>query len=235
MSNLGEPFTPNPRIGGYYAAGALLLIGLSFARVPMTLPLLWPAGSLTIVVAGYLFLGPRVYRKRNGKLPWTTWLLLWPVLFGQRLSLIHYARRCNPYDRLTDHLWIGRHLTEREAQQARDAGITAVLDLASEFSEPPAMRRLAYLQLNILDLTSPTPAQIEQAITFIQSHSANGIVYIHCKIGYSRTAAIAGAYLMACGLAENPEQAIAMLGRARHGIIIRREAVAAIHDYQARL
>ena len=51
MSKLRERFTPNPRIAAYYAAGALLLIGLSFARLPWTLVLLWPAASLVLVVA----------------------------------------------------------------------------------------------------------------------------------------------------------------------------------------
>jgi protein-tyrosine phosphatase len=235
MKSLREPFMPNPRIAGYYAAGAFVLIGLSLAQVPWTLVLLWPAASMTLVVAAYLFLGPAIYRKRNGKLAWTTWALLLPVLVGQRISLIHYAKRSNAYDRLTDHVWIGRRLNETEARRAKEEGVTAVLDLASEFSEADALRGLAYLQVNVLDLTAPTPTQIEQAIAFIQNHSANGIVYVHCKIGYSRTAAIVGSYMMACGLAQNPEQAIAALRKARLGIVIRREALAAIERYQVQM
>ncbi len=39
---------------------------------------------------------------------------------------------------------------------------------------------------------------------------AKGIVYIHCKIGYSRTAAAAAAYLLQTGKAATVAEAIAV-------------------------
>jgi protein phosphatase len=90
------------------------------------------------------------------------------------------------------------------------------------------------MQLPILDLTAPTPTQAADAIAFIQHHAADGIVYVHCKLGFSRTAAIAGAYLLATGAAVTPDEAAAMLARARPGIIIRPEARHAIEHFAAR-
>ena len=229
---LCQPFTPNRRVAFYYAAACLLLTAASFTWAPWTYLLWWPAFSLTLVVAAYAFIGPGLYRKEQGRLPWTTWLLLWPILLGQRLSLIFYSRQCQPYDRLTDHLWIGRHLSTREARQACTSGVTAVVDLTAEFTESAPFRSLPYLQLPILDLTPPTPRQIDQAVDFITRHSGQGVVYLHCKVGYSRTAAIAGAYMLAAGQVDTVEQALAMVRRVRPTITVRQEATTALQMYQ---
>ncbi len=228
---LRQPFTANHRIGTYYAAGAAILTLFAFVWTPWTCLLLWPASSVAMVAVAYVFLGPGIFRKRQGTLSWTTWLLLGPVLIGQRLSWMYYARQCRPWDRVVDHLWIGRHLSPSQARQLRVAGVTAVLDLAPEFSEPRSLREAHYLSLPILDLTAPTPDQINQAIAFIHRHGKNGIVYVHCKIGYSRTAAIAGAYLMASGHVDGVAQAVSMLRHARPSIILRSEVLAALQTF----
>jgi len=230
-----QPFTPNFRVGSYYAAGALLLSLMSVLWTPWSLLLVWPAVSLALVAAGYLLVGPGIFRKEHGMLPHTSSMLFAPVLVGQRLSRMYYSHRCNAYDRLTQNVWIGRCLSGAEARGIRRAGITAVVDLTAEFSECSELRALPYLQIPILDLTAPTPAQIDEAIAFITDHANNGIVYVHCKIGYSRTATIAGAYFLASGQVESDEQALTALRQARPSIITRPEALAALAAYRARL
>lgn len=226
-----QPFQPNRLVAGYYAAGGAILLLLSLTWKPWTLLLLWPATSLAIVAAGYLWLGPGIFRKKNGVVPWTTWVLLGPVLIGQRISLIFYSCRCRAYDRFTENVWIGRKLCASEARQACESGITAVVDLTAEFSEPACLRALPYLQVAILDLTPPTAEQIDQAVSFIRRHARHGIVYLHCKVGYSRTAAVAGASLMATRHFDDVGQVIAALCKARASIIIRPEALAALRNY----
>jgi membrane-associated phospholipid phosphatase len=231
---LRRPVIPNRRVGLYYAAGAALLTAVCWRFGPWTWLLLWPAAALALVAAGYFGLGAGIFRKRCGQLPPTTRLILWPVLFAQRVSLLYYTRQCQPWDRLTDRVWIGRRLTEAEARRATALGVTAVLDLTGEFSEAGSFRELAYRQLPILDLTAPTPGQLDEAVVFIREQSARGVVYVHCKIGYSRTAAVAGAYLLAAERAQTAEQAMAMLRAARPSIVIRPEAAQALRDYQGR-
>jgi protein-tyrosine phosphatase/membrane-associated phospholipid phosphatase len=226
-----EVFRPNPRIGIYYAGGAVLMAALAFCYVPWTLVLLYPAFSLALIAAGYFFFGAGIYRKEGGKHARTTSIILGPVLLGQRLSLVYYGRRARAWDSVTDHLWIGRQLSSSEARKAQREGVSAVLDLTAEFSEPTAFTDLPYLNVPILDLTAPTAAHFEQAISFIQQLVATGIVYVHCKAGYSRTAAIAGAYLLACGKAGTVEEALAELRRARASLIVRPEVIAALNEY----
>src|SRR5207253_8154159 len=140
-------------------------------------------------------------RKSNGRLPATAWVLLWPVLLGQYISLVYYRRRSTPWDRLTDRVWIGRKLSEKEAQGAVSAGVKTVLDLTGEFSAPRVFAAVEYQQMPILDLSAPTLAQLQQAASLIQNRAAEDVIYIHCKVGYSRTAAVTAAYLMTSGQA----------------------------------
>jgi 1-acyl-sn-glycerol-3-phosphate acyltransferase len=131
-------------------------------------------------------------------------------------------------------VWIGRRLDDREAAQAVARGVTAVLDVSAELSEPRAFTRVAYKNIQVVDLTAPTPAQLDDAVRFITAHAGEGIVYVHCKIGYSRSAAAVGAYLLAAGLARTTREAIAMLRVARPSIVVRPEAIAALRQFEAR-
>jgi membrane-associated phospholipid phosphatase len=224
------PAGRNLRIAAYYAIGLAVLLTFAVAFRPWGLLLLWPSASLALIVAAYLGAGAAVYRKLNGRLSISTWLWLWPVLLGQRLSLRHYARQCDPWNPLTGRIFIGRQLSAPDARRASAAGVIAVLDLTCEFSEPPAFRSLRYLSLPTLDLTAPSPSLLEQALAFIDRESEIGIVYIHCKAGYSRTAAVAGAWLLHSGQVASAAEAIARIKQARPACIIRPEARAAVES-----
>jgi membrane-associated phospholipid phosphatase len=225
------PVIPNRRIGLYYGAGALAAAGLAEAAWPWTGILLWPAVSMGLVALAYAGLGPAIYRKTDGRLPFSSRLLLAPCLLGQRLSLFHYRRHCAAWNELTPRVWIGSKLSQGEAMEIKRRGVTAVLDLTAEFSETPALLDLAYLNIPILDLTGLDPAQLKAAVDFITRQSDHGVVYIHCKAGYSRTAAVAGALLIASGQATTADEAVAALKRARPTIIIRPEAHTALAQF----
>jgi protein-tyrosine phosphatase/membrane-associated phospholipid phosphatase len=230
-----KSFTFNHRVGIYYAIGAVVFASLALVVRPFSYVLVLPAVALAISAAGYVALGSNIFRKRGGAIPFSTWFVLWPVLIGQRVSLSFYARQCRPCNRLTDSLWIGRRLSTAEARQAQIDGVTAVVDLTGELAESKPFRPLNYLPIPILDLTAPHPAQIDQAINFIRKNSERGIVYLHCKAGYSRTAVVAGAYLLADGKAHTVESALAMLRKARPTIVIRPEAMKALDDFHSAL
>ena len=201
----------NRRVGTYYAAGAVILTGTSIITAPPGLVLLWPAAALLLVSLGYFGLGPSIYGKRNGRHPLWARCLYCFVLAGHEISRRHYARQCRDWDEVIPGLLIGRQLQAREADPLVQQGVTAVLDLTSEFSECPKLRKLHYLNIPLLDLTAPSGAELAAAGEFIARHMQNGKVYVHCKIGYSRTAAVTGAYLVRSGYAENTAEAMALL------------------------
>ena len=228
---LALPVTPNRRVGAYYAAGAVAVVVLSLTSRPWTALLLWPAAALATVAAAYAGLGPGIFRKRGGRLPWSTRLILGPCLLGQHLSLLYYRRRCRPWDEVVPGVLIGCRLGGTEAAHAVRAGVTAVVDLTAEFSKATPFLRLPYLNVPILDLTAPTEAQLRAATVFIAEHAKTGIVYVHCKIGYSRSAAVVGAHLLASGLTSSVAEAETCLRRARPSIVIRREAMEALRRF----
>ena len=112
-----------------------------------------------------------------------------PLLAGQALSLLYYRRQCRAWDTVAPGLLIGRKLSDAEAAEAVRQGVTAVLDLTAEFSESTPFLTTHYHNLPVLDLTAPTLDQLREAASFITEHCHKGVVYVHCKIGYSRSAA----------------------------------------------
>ena len=222
------PVVPNVRVGCYYVAGAATVLALAPAVWPWGVFLFWPATGLGMVAAAYFGFGPGVFRKSAGRLPLSTLVVLGPLLLGQYLSLLYYRRQCRPWDKVVPGLLIGRQLSDAEAADAVRQGVTAVLDLTAEFSETKPFRAVTYRNLPILDLTAPTMAQLREAVEFIQAELARGTVYVHCKIGYSRSAAVIGAYLLASSTVATAQEAVDLLRKVRPSIIVRAEAMAAL-------
>jgi protein-tyrosine phosphatase len=225
------PAMRNARVGCYYAVLAVAVLALAPALAPWGTFLLWPAAALGIVAAAYFQLGPGIFRKSAGRLPFSTRVALAPVLMGHRVSLAYYRRRSRAWDVLAPGVWIGRTLTAAESAAAIRQGVTAVLDLTAEFSETAPFRTTRYHNVPILDLTAPTQDQLHEAVAFIADQAAEGVVYVHCKIGYSRSAAVAGAYLLAGRAAATVDGAIARLREVRPAIVIRPEVVGALHAF----
>ncbi len=225
------PVVANVRVGCYYAVGAVTVLALTPVLWPWGAFPLWPAAGLGMVAGAYFGLGPGIFRKTDGCLPLCTRLVLAPVLIGQYLSLAYYRRQCHAWDEVAPGVLVGRTLTEAEAAVAVTQGVTAVLDLTAEFAEAAPLRALKYRNLPILDLTSPTQNQLHAAATFIAEEAAKGTVYVHCKIGYSRSAAVAGAYLLASHEAATVEEAVARLRKVRPSIVIRPEVMEALRAF----
>jgi protein-tyrosine phosphatase len=127
---------------------------------------------------------------------------------------------------------MGKRLNEAEARALLAKGITAVLDLTSEFSEVAALRSLPYLNVPILDLTAPTEEQLRAGVEFIGKQAQGGGVYVHCKTGYSRSAAFVGAHLIATGAVGSAGEAITRMRSVRPSIVIRPEIVTVLTLFQ---
>lgn len=225
----------NLRLAAYYMLAAAIFAALSAAWWPWGAVFLWPAVSVAIVSTAYMGGGAAIFRKSNGVIPLAARVVLGPCLAGQWLSLVYYRRQCRAFDEIAPNVWIGRRLTTAEAEDAIAQGVAAVLDLSAELSEAPPFTRVAYRNLPVTDLTAPTASQLDDAVRFIARHAPQGIVYVHCKIGYSRTAAVAGAYLLSTGMATTADEAIARIRRARPSVIVRPEAAAALRAFEMTL
>jgi len=230
-----QPVIVNPRLGSYYAVGAAALVLMAAIFWPWGVLILWPAIALGIVAIAYFRAGPIVFHKTEGKLPWSTLFVLGPCLVGQYLSLLYYRGQCRAWDKITPQIWIGGKLGRRSANKALSAGVVSVLDLSAEFSEGKPFRKINYRNIPVLDLTAPTHAQLVEMSKFIGNHSVTGTVYVHCKIGYSRSAAAVAAYLIMSGKVKTAEEAFAMIRRVRPSVVIRTEVRSALSEFEHRV
>ena len=226
--------TPPPRsanrvIAIGYAILAVICSQLARISWPWTFCFIWPAFAFGVGAFGYGGFGAGIYRKRDGRLTWPTKLLLGPLLFAQWLSWIYYRGKSPRWSEVTPRVWIGALPTPEIARDAIAAGVTAVLDLTVEFSAAGPFLKTRYRHLPVLDLTAPTPDQLAEAVRFIDCESARGIVFIHCKAGYSRTAGAVGAWLLAKRRARSVAEVVAQLAAIRPGIVIRPEIHEALH------
>ena len=217
------PRASNRTIAIGYAILALACSQLARISWPWTFPFVWPAFAFGVGAFGYGGFGAGIYRKRDGRLTWLTKLLLGPLLFLQWLSWIYYRVKSPRWNEVTPQVWIGALPTPEIARDAISAGVTAVLDLTVEFSEAGSFQKARYLNLPVLDLTPPSCSQLGDAVRFIDRESKRGIVFIHCKAGYSRTAGAVGAWMLETGRARSVEEVVAQLEAVRPGIVIRLE------------
>src|SRR5262249_1134821 len=136
------------------------------------------------------------------------------------------------WDEVVPGVLIGRALSDLESAEAIHQGVTAVLDLTAELSESRPLLGLTYRNIPILDLTAPTRDQLHEGVAFIATHAENGVAYVHWKIGYSRSAAVVAAYLLATDQAATVKEAVQRVRDARPSVIIRTEAMDALSGFE---
>ena len=146
--------------------------------------LLWLAVSLAAQALAYAGWGVAVFRKSNGRLPWSVRILLAPYMIIARITLHYYCRGLAPHAEVVPGVWLGRRLTDPEARAAVAKGVTAALDLTAGFPECDPLRALRYCNIQLMPLTVPTLDQLRTAVRFIQEQSRQGIVYVHGVLGY---------------------------------------------------
>lgn len=171
------------------------------------------------LASGYLGLGARVLLKRaDGSFPPVSYLLHWPYFLLSAIGLLLvYLSPENPADEVAPRVFLGR--IPRRWDPRRRTRYDAILDVAGEFAADPSFRRgECYRSIPLLDATAPTVEQLLEGVRFVQVVDGQGTVLIHCALGHSRSATFAAAYLLATGLAEDPNAAVRRIQAHRSGI-----------------
>ncbi|HEY8669038.1 MAG TPA: dual specificity protein phosphatase family protein [Tepidisphaeraceae bacterium] len=220
----------NAKLVWIYSLLTTILLLAATALRPWGYILIWPAITTAVLAVGYAFSGERIFRKRQGVIPFTTRIILGPYLLAAVLWRIRYTRRRPFWCSITSNVWAGRFLCSSEAKQLVASGVTAVLDLTAEYNEPGAFRALRYLNVPILDSTAPAPDQVAECVAFIDAQAQHGIVYVHCALGYTRTTAIVAAWMVKTKVAQTLEQAIEKIQCLRP-VVITPRALAGVREY----
>jgi atypical dual specificity phosphatase len=114
-------------------------------------------------------------------------------------------------------------------------GIRSVLSLTETALNAAAVQRteLSYLHLPVDDMTSPTPIQLQQALSFVDWQRALGRpVVVHCRMGQGRTGTVLAAHLIRDGM--EADQAIDHLRRICPGALSSPSQERALHAFATR-
>jgi hypothetical protein len=196
----------------------------------------WAALAFLTLAAAYAGVGPRVFGKRDtGRQSPVSRVLFAPYfLLNAVVWQFHRAVSREPaLAEVAPNLFFGRRLTNAEAGTASArAGWHAVLDLAPEFAEAPALRALpGYHSLPILDATAPDPGQLSGAVHWLAGAVAAGPTYVHCALGHGRTGTVVVAYLLATGAAPSVADGVRLLRSRRPGVRLNRTQRAALATF----
>ncbi|MBT80174.1 MAG: hypothetical protein CL587_07250 [Alteromonadaceae bacterium] len=190
----------------YYLAGAILAFALGFLVPwwPAVVVLWWSGFSLAAVSLAYIANYPALFRKReDGSIPfYIRWIFI-PFLLGTG-AYNAWARKYDkvpPIQKIEPQLYLACRLSGSDVAALKDEGVDAILDVTAEFDGldwSAYQYDCAYLNIPVLDHTSPTPEQLTTAINWIQQQTSAGKkVVVHCALGRGRSVLTVAAWLLA--------------------------------------
>lgn len=227
--------------GGILSLLGVWLLVMATMRYPWPARLLCLQSGLSLLAVGvaYFRRRPDVWGKQaDGRIPDRRLFALWPMqlLNHATFHLMRWLTESDAMNEIIPRLHLGRRLVGQEAALANPVSFEAVLDLTSEFTEPPALRATEhYLCLPVLDHAAPTQAQLTGGVAFIRGHRPNGPVFVHCAAGHGRSATVVAAYLLAERLQPDPEAAVRRIQQSRPGVRLSEEQRHALNLFMEQL
>jgi hypothetical protein len=187
------------------------------------LPLLWVASSFLLAAAAYAGLGPGLLGKRaDGSLPAWSYLVHGPFLLLGLVTMraVHLTTAEPPFHEVAPGVVLGRRPTRRDREAYRALGVSAVLDLTAELPASAALTGTErYRTLPVLDAEAPSPAQLAEAVRWIDlARAEGGKVLVHCALGHGRSATVVAAWRLAHGATGDALDVEAALRRTRPGV-----------------
>ncbi|MGA9533851.1 MAG: dual specificity protein phosphatase [Anaerolineales bacterium] len=140
---------------------------------------------------------------------------LWMVDLVARLTAGASLRSLSE---ITPQLHVGGQYLRRGWRLLQERGVTAVINMRSEFDDRAAgIAPARYLHLPTIDNMAPTYEHLRSGVEFIEHELARGgRVYVHCEAGVGRAPTMAAAFLTSRGA--TPAEAWSLL-RSKRPII----------------
>ncbi len=190
----------------YYVLGAIAaaLLAWFIPFWPVQILFLWICFSLAAVSTAYLLKYPSMFRKReDGSIPiYVRWLFI-PFLLGTD-AYNSWARRNDKVpaiQQIDENLFLACRLFGKDVETLHEYGVNAILDVTAEFDGldwTAYQWDCAYLNIPVLDHTSPTGEQLNTALNWIDQQIRDGKkVVVHCALGRGRSVLTMAAYLLA--------------------------------------
>jgi diacylglycerol kinase family enzyme/protein-tyrosine phosphatase len=195
----------------------------------------WVTFSLAAVSSAYIFNYPSLFRKReDGSIPFYIRWIFVPFLFGS-WAYNEYARRTDkvpPLQKIQENLFLACRMSGKHVDLLNENNITAILDVTAEFDglDYTALREdYRYLNIPVLDHTSPTSEQLLHAINWLdQQIKAKRNVVVHCALGRGRSVLVVAAYLLAKDDSLTVEEAMRRINSVRQTARLNKKQLSAL-------
>ncbi len=136
------------------------------------------------------------------------------------------------FSRITSQIYLGGQPRAARMRQLAARGITAVVNMRSEYDYPVETQwgALEYLYLPTTDNTAPSLEHLREGVAFIKEEIARGgKIYIHCWEGLGRGPTMVAAYFISLGL--SPVAAVDKIREVRGFIHLTPEQVEQLTTY----
>ena len=223
----------------YYVLGAILSLVLTVFVPGVLLKLLfgWTAFSLIAVSSAYLLNYPSLFRKReDGSIPFYIRWIFVPFLLGSWLYN-EYARRNDkvpPLQKIEPHLFLGCRMSNKHVALLNENHIDAILDVTAEFDGldwTAYQEDYRYLNIPVLDHTSPTSEQLVLAINWLNQQISEGKnVVVHCALGRGRSVLVVAAYLLAKDPNLSVDDALKQINKIRQTARLNKRQLASLQQ-----
>lgn len=221
----------------YYVLGALMALALTLTVPVILLKVVfgWTAFSLIAVSSAYLINFPSLFRKReDGSIPFYIRWIFVPFLLGSWLYN-EYARRTDkvpPLQKIEPNLFLACRMSSKHVGLLNESGIEAILDVTAEFDGldwTAYQEDFRYLNVPVLDHTSPTPEQLVLAINWLnQQISESKNVVVHCALGRGRSVLVVAAFLLAKNPKLTVDEALSQINKIRQTARLNKRQLASL-------
>ncbi|MEY0233878.1 phosphatase PAP2/dual specificity phosphatase family protein [Providencia manganoxydans] len=210
-----------------YGIGALIGLFIAITFQGGAWILLWPAITFLLITLGYLGLGASVFQKTpEGALSPSACILLLPYRLIAIGTYHYYASACRQPSKVSEHIILGgRPLYPLQTQ--------AVFDMTCEWPRNAYSKNLIYRSQPQIDLLPISAKDIERAVHTMDELAKRGSIYVHCKLGYSRSATVVIAWLVHQHQAKTIDDAIKIVTQVRPQVILNEATIEQLnHWYQ---
>ena len=201
----------------FYLSGSLLCAAAALKLGGVGWVLMWPAIALALAAVAYAADWPGIFRMAP---------LLAPYAAAAWVNSRWWTRSSPAAIEIADGVWLSRApgWFDRNPKSFR-----SIVNVSAELTIPA--RGAAVRNVAMLDLTTPTGDQLQQAVSAIEAFAPLRPTLVCCALGFSRSASSIASWLVWTGRARSADEAIGLILQRRKRIIVHAETGVLIDSF----
>lgn len=191
----------NRKVGFVYFLFSFILFAIGLIFFNWTRILFWSSLSFFLVGKSYVENNSK-YLKKAGKINYHNKIIHLPYLFCYNIIWKYFRKYENePWKEIAPDIFIGSKLNNKEVEFFLSDKKVIVIDLSAESEENNILKKASreYYSFPLLDICNFNEdiflSVLELVVEKYKNLKENEKIYIHCLMGYSRSAALGSAFL----------------------------------------